>query len=49
MGCGETLFLAAGGFVTCSYDKCPAPHAASVRLERVEPQESASAAEPGEQ
>jgi hypothetical protein len=29
MGCGETLFLGAGGFVTCSYLTCPRPDAAS--------------------
>lgn len=23
MGCGRTLFLAAGGYVTCSYIHCP--------------------------
>jgi hypothetical protein len=25
MGCGKTLFLAAGGYVTCSYSRCPDP------------------------
>lgn len=25
MGCGETLFLAEGGHVTCAYLDCPAP------------------------
>jgi Family of unknown function (DUF6085) len=29
MGCGETLFLGSGGYVTCSLDLCPAPDAAS--------------------
>ena len=28
MGCGETLFLADGGHVTCSLDRCPNPCAA---------------------
>jgi hypothetical protein len=27
MGCGETLFLAEGGHVTCSYAACPMPNA----------------------
>lgn len=25
MGCGRTLFLAEGGYVTCSYHRCPDP------------------------
>lgn len=25
MGCGETLFLASGGYVTCSWHACPDP------------------------
>ncbi len=25
MGCGKTLFLGAGGHVTCSWIKCPDP------------------------
>lgn len=29
MGCGQTLFLASGGFVTCSLDVCPRPDAAA--------------------
>lgn len=29
MGCGTTLFLGSGGYVTCSLDKCPNPSAAS--------------------
>lgn len=29
MGCGETLFLGAGGYVTCSWIDCPDPAAAS--------------------
>jgi len=29
MGCGETLFLGAGGYVTCSLDVCPRPDAAT--------------------
>jgi len=27
MGCGETLFLGAGGHVTCSFIDCPDPAA----------------------
>ena len=27
MGCGHTLFLADGGFITCSYVHCPRPDA----------------------
>jgi hypothetical protein len=33
MGCGDTLFLAAGGHVTCTYNECPNPVAASIILE----------------
>ena len=29
MGCGKTLFLGAGGYVTCSWIKCPNPTAVS--------------------
>jgi hypothetical protein len=29
MGCGETLFVGAGGFVTCSNLPCPRPDAVS--------------------
>ena len=29
MGCGETLFLGAGGYVTCSWIDCPEPDAAT--------------------
>jgi hypothetical protein len=29
MGCGRTLFLGSGGYVTCSLDKCPNPSAAA--------------------
>lgn len=29
MGCGETLFLGQGGYVTCSWRDCPEPDAAS--------------------
>lgn len=32
MGCGETLFVASGGFITCSYIKCPRPDAVSTIL-----------------
>ena len=27
MGCGQTLFLGSGGYVTCSYGPCPEPGA----------------------
>lgn len=27
MGCGKTLFLADGGYVTCSFIRCPRPDA----------------------
>jgi hypothetical protein len=30
----ETLFLGAGGYVTCSFDVCPTPGAASDLLEQ---------------
>lgn len=29
MGCGRTLFLASGGYVTCSWHTCPNPSAAA--------------------
>ncbi len=29
MGCGNTLFLGSGGYVTCSWHKCPNPGAAA--------------------
>jgi Family of unknown function (DUF6085) len=32
-GCGETLFVAEGGFVTCSWKDCPQPDAAHKLLE----------------
>jgi hypothetical protein len=32
MGCGQTLFLGSGGYVTCSYLQCPKPDAVSVIL-----------------
>lgn len=32
MGCGETLFLGAGGYVTCSWLNCPEPDAAAAIL-----------------
>jgi hypothetical protein len=35
MGCGETLFLGAGGHVTCSYIPCPDPSATDDVLRRV--------------
>lgn len=27
MGCGDTLFVGSGGYVTCSWHKCPNPTA----------------------
>lgn len=33
MGCGPTLFLGKGGYVTCSWAECPEPDAASTILE----------------
>lgn len=27
MGCGDTLFVASGGYITCSWEKCPNPTA----------------------
>lgn len=33
MGCGDTLFLGEGGYVTCSLVGCPRPTAASDILE----------------
>lgn len=33
MGCGQTLFLGSGGYVTCSWMKCPQPDSASRMLE----------------
>lgn len=36
MGCGNTLFLGAGGHVTCSYSKCPQPDSASRLLENAD-------------
>lgn len=32
MGCGETLFAGAGGYITCNYLDCPRPDAVSVLL-----------------
>lgn len=32
MGCGATLFVDAGGFVTCSYVHCPRPDAVAELL-----------------
>lgn len=31
-GCGETLFLGEGGYVTCSWHTCPEPNGASTVL-----------------
>jgi hypothetical protein len=36
MGCGETLFVAAGGYIICSRIACPAPTAASEILHDAE-------------
>lgn len=33
MGCGETLFLGSGGYVTCGYLSCPNPSAVTVLLQ----------------
>lgn len=33
-GCGETLFLGKGGYVTCSWMECPDPALASQLLSR---------------
>lgn len=32
MGCGETLFAGAGGYITCSYIPCPRPDAVATLL-----------------
>lgn len=32
MGCGQTLFLGDGGYVTCSLDSCPDPAATNDAL-----------------
>jgi hypothetical protein len=33
MGCGPTLFLGSGGYVTCSWIRCPCPTAVADLLE----------------
>lgn len=33
MGCGQTLFRASGGYITCRYLECPCPDAVSTILE----------------
>lgn len=33
MGCGSTLFLGSGGYITCSWHKCPNPVAVSDLLD----------------
>lgn len=33
MGCGETLFLGSGGYVTCSFSTCPRPDAVADLLD----------------
>lgn len=35
-GCGETLFIGLGGYVTCSYVNCPDPMAAHRMLNEAE-------------
>lgn len=38
MGCGETLFVGSGGYVTCSLDRCPNPTAmADLMLDHMSP------------
>lgn len=36
MGCGQTLFAASGGYITCSRDTCPRPDAVSDLLNDAE-------------
>jgi hypothetical protein len=36
MGCGETLFVGSGGYITCSLDRCPNPTAVADLLEHRE-------------
>lgn len=36
MGCGKTLFLGSGGYVTCNWVKCPNPSAAADILDTSE-------------
>lgn len=43
-GCGETLFLGDGGYVTCSWVRCPEPDAASKLLERLAAEQEAAQA-----
>lgn len=33
MGCGRTLFLGAGGYITCSFLECPEPDAVATILD----------------
>lgn len=33
MGCGETLFAGSGGYITCSWEKCPSPTAVADLLD----------------
>lgn len=37
MGCGETLFVGAGGHITCSYIPCPNPVAVDILLQTDQP------------
>ena len=32
MGCGSTLFVASGGYITCSFISCPNPNFVSVLI-----------------
>lgn len=36
MGCGKTLFVGSGGYITCSWIDCPKPDAVSILLEEDE-------------
>lgn len=37
MGCGKTLFLGAGGHITCSFNLCPDPAAVDKMLSNPSP------------
>lgn len=47
MGCGRTLFLADGGYVTCSYLHCPRPDAVADLLDDKETAHIAEFSESG--
>jgi hypothetical protein len=38
MGCGQTLFVGSGGYLTCSWIECPRPDAVSDLLDDDETQ-----------